>query len=1166
MEVFLKRAERPYKEKLGEVKTKEIFEKIRKALYLIPSEFSGTLGPEIPRFLFTYSQKLEEISPENIEGILLHVLIFTNSLTSLLDTNLSQVNQKILNRSKSEMRNMMDLLNNFVEKAKNGELMKKFGTIDAILDYMIGKETFTQFNDLERFLKKAKDNFSGKIGEEQADFFSKEISQAFKNIDEELKDYIDSEISKYLFTLSQDIDNLPFKALVDILQHVVFFIKALSDIGSKNKEQLNQEIIRRSKNQLRGLFDLFKRLLYMAKEGKVLESFQNLEDVMTHILGEEKEHLKFTDVGGFLKRVEKKYMMYLGDYKGQMLISDILNSLADIPEVHRAYLGSDISRFLTKFSETMNKLTEKEIEQTLTRTLMFTNAISELGDLNREETNQFILKRSKHKVRNLFELYKAFLDMEKVFFLKSSMPSLDEILNYTLGKFSGPKAFKISDKPIYELLVEYNEELPIVDEYAQWAKSIRDIVPRYLEILKNEEGERIRKQLWETKLPLDQISENYLDIIVPREEEEEIPFTNRLMHMLTYDILVDKNKNRALAGALAYSIFSKMLTDVFGGQNATIHAIKVVQLLDERKFATGEKKKEIDEFLIKIVEEELNSIKRRMMNVKAIVPVLTLNEYYIKTYDITKKIYPEIVVKIFSDINPLKNIGKEKMKLMKNLNMLGTFNSFTYSFDIIAKFHKSYFLEIEEIPLDARKKFGIFQDFFDCVLNLEENIDLGKFYDSRIYNADRLTLIYALKFLYEPLMPVFKILEPFFEQNTDVFKVKSMVYYLSGLKQKESKRELKQLQEDIRNSVAEQYTDDSIKMKRLKIMLEKQTSSIKFFRIMDDLLNEAQKAKKIIEPRIDFCREIFIFLDMVKAIHPTLPVTFTQYLGKLNEFANEIDEVMQKVKDTRAKKLISPSEFHEINANANTTKNRLIELTTKDLIKNHIKEFVKVSKKPILTQDIFKIIEEPEIEPVEINPLEIFFKKYNDELSAVDTTDTLDKFTEAFKFWLKEDVFPLTLSKAEELLLKNIFKKIKKKVQKIIDESEEEQQISTQSEETITEPEENELKEATSEKIEMLEDKKEEIKEINISPDVSEIQEGTSDENEEIIDESKAKHSVNDEIKELEIKTDDTNIQTTLIDKLEDPEILSDESEELKTDLEEGKELTLDQDKINPEE
>jgi len=339
---------------------------------------------------------------------------------------------------------------------------------------------------------------------------------------------------------------------------------------------------------------------------------------------------------------------------------------------------------------------------------------------------------------------------------------------------------------------------------------------------------------------------------------------------------------------------------------------------------------------------------------------------------------------------------------------------------------------------------------------------------------------------------------------------------------------------------------------------------------MDDLLNEAQKAKKKIEPRIDFCREIFIFLDMVKAIHRTLPVTFTQYLGKLNEFEKEIDEVMLKVKDARAKKLISPAEFHEINANSNTTKNRLIELTNKDLIKNHIKDFVKVSKKPILTQDIFKIIEEQEIEPVEeINPLELFFKKYNDELAAVATTDTLDKFTEAFTFWLKEDVFPLTLNKAEELLLKNIFKKIKKKVQKLIDESEEGQQEPTQSDETIIRPEKSEVQEIISEEIEILEETKEKIKDLDKIPDESEIQATLNDNIEEkkaTIEKSKVLHPTNDEIKEVEINTDNSIVQTPPIDKIEEPEILPDESEELKTKVEDGEEIKLDQDEINPTE
>jgi len=305
---------------------------------------------------------------------------------------------------------------------------------------------------------------------------------------------------------------------------------------------------------------------------------------------------------------------------------------------------------------------------------------------------------------------------------------------------------------------------------------------------------------------------------------------------------------------------------------------------------------------------------------------------------------------------------------------------------------------------------------------------------------------------------------------------------------------------------------------------------------MDDLINEAQKAKKIIEPRIDFCREIFIFLDMAKAIHPTLPVTFTQYLGKLNEFENEIDDVMQKVKDTWAKKLISPSEFHEINANANTTKNRLIELSTKDLIKNHIKDFVEVSKKPILTQDIFKIIEEPEIEPVEINPLEPFFNKYYEELIAVATTNSLEKFTDAFKYWLQEDIFPLTLNKAEELLLKNIFKKIKKKVQKMIDESEVKPPVSTESEELITKTEETQILPEKLESSNQISNESDEI-----TPLSAEIEE-----QQEKIDQMEIELTDNHDSEEKQTLIDDGGDQVIDINPLEKNQIEGDdESEEL---------------------
>ena len=73
MEVFLKRAENPFKERIGEEKTHTIFENLKKALYLIPGEFSISLGSEIPKFLFKYSQGIGDIPTEIVEGILDHL-------------------------------------------------------------------------------------------------------------------------------------------------------------------------------------------------------------------------------------------------------------------------------------------------------------------------------------------------------------------------------------------------------------------------------------------------------------------------------------------------------------------------------------------------------------------------------------------------------------------------------------------------------------------------------------------------------------------------------------------------------------------------------------------------------------------------------------------------------------------------------------------------------------------------------------------------------------------------------------------------------------------------------------------------------------------------------------------------------------------------------------
>ncbi|HEC39727.1 MAG TPA: hypothetical protein ENI29_15920, partial [bacterium] len=62
MEVFLKRAERPFKEMIGEEKTSSAFNEIKKATNEIPAKFRRIIGSEIPKFLFTFSQEIDDLS------------------------------------------------------------------------------------------------------------------------------------------------------------------------------------------------------------------------------------------------------------------------------------------------------------------------------------------------------------------------------------------------------------------------------------------------------------------------------------------------------------------------------------------------------------------------------------------------------------------------------------------------------------------------------------------------------------------------------------------------------------------------------------------------------------------------------------------------------------------------------------------------------------------------------------------------------------------------------------------------------------------------------------------------------------------------------------------------------------------------------------------------
>ncbi len=1031
MEIFLKRAESPFTERIGEEKTRSLFNNLKNSLYLIPGEFSGSLGPEITKFLFKYSQGLEKIPLENVEGILNHFLIFTNSLKDLANQDLKQINQNLIIRSKSELRTLSDLLQNFVLKAENGVIMKETEHFEDIISFTIGESIqITKFEEFELFIKRSAENFAQKIGDNKANEFAEEVNNALKNIVENFKGTTDSEVAKYVFKFSEDTYRFYPEELERILNHIKIFAHSLYDVGGMNRKQVDQEIIKRSKNKVSGLIELLKIFIELAKDGNLMESTKKLEDVITHVLGSEEERIQFTDVGGFLKRAEEKYILQLGEVKAQTLINDLLIAISGIPEEHGSYLGSDIARFLTKYSETMSSLEPKDIEKTLTRSLMFTRALKDLNDLSQEEINQYVINRSKRKSRNLFELYKLFLEVEKPTPIKSRTPSFDDIVEYTLGKYEGPKT--IEEAPnVHTLIEEYRSEFPVFEEHFKWANAINTIIPRFLEILENEEGNKIFDQLWENSFPRQKILEDFHQKIDDLPRDDDKLFTIRLMNLLTRQILKNKKSDKLLTGSVAIMILAKIYIEIYGGRNSMVRAIKLKQLLKDREFAIDDKREKINEQILAIVQEDLKAIMRRVMTIRSIIPILTLKGYYIKTFDISKKDYPELFVDMFEDVSPLNDIGKEFLEYIRRLNTLGNLSALYYYIDLVRNFNKNYLKESEETPLDAVKNRDLLKDFFEMLFELYDNLELTRFYDNKITIADRLVFIYILKYLYEPLQKTFDLIEVFLEEHKEFIKVKSLEFFLSKLKRREYTIHIEQLQQDIQNAVSEGEPDDSEKMIRLKSMLDQQKSDMSKFSLMEELVIEANKCMPILDARILFSKELLTFLEIIKHINPNLPAVFPSYFEKLGDFTNEFNKILELVKELKEKNLISPGEFYDIEKAREISTERLQKFISDQNFMDHIERMRQGYDKNILYKEELLAplpVEETDEEIEQFNPLEKYFLKYHEALTAVKSTESLTKFMESYQFWTNNQILPMTYNKAEEVLLKIVFNNIQEEM------------------------------------------------------------------------------------------------------------------------------------------
>jgi len=633
----------------------------------------------------------------------------------------------------------------------------------------------------------------------------------------------------------------------------------------------------------------------------------------------------------------------------QMLMEELLDSINQIPEQHREYLGSDLAKYLFKYSETASYHEPEKVELIFNGAIMFANSLIEIGDLNKAEVNQFIINKSNHKVRGLFDLYLEFLKKIEVRMPLSLEPTFDEILVHTLGRYSGPKVLEQGGL-IHELLSEHHEEIPLAIEHSNWAKALIEIIPRYLDILPKAEGDRVLDFLWENKFPEEQIIEKYRTKIseLPREKEQTFMF--RLMNMLTNRILVDEGKDKVLAGALALRILGGIFVEIFGGRNAQIRGIRLDQLIKDRKVSNLENKKKIDEHINRILEEDLKAIQKRTMTINTIIPILTKKRYFIKTYDIVMKDFPEFIVKMITvrEEDKLKDIGEDYKKPGVSGELIQLVNSFLTELDLARRFYKKYFEEMYSIAMDAQKNMLAIRKFFKSLVELSDNIDAIEFFERPIANTEHTIYMSLLKYLYDCLPEIFDITRTILDEQEYQKKIMKLDTYLSDWKLEQLNLEIKEAENKIKEYEGMQEWDTTDKIRNLTKFLNRDKNEIKFYDIMFRLLNETEKVGEILNSRLDFSKFLLKYSDSLKKIHPNLPAALCDYLVNLNDFAQEIDKVVEELKKKSSSGIISPFDLREKNDAAEMAKKELLSLCSNEDFISHLKSLLVISDTDII--------------------------------------------------------------------------------------------------------------------------------------------------------------------------------------------------------------------------
>ncbi|MFW9878115.1 MAG: hypothetical protein ACFFG0_33970, partial [Candidatus Thorarchaeota archaeon] len=309
--------------------------------------------------------------------------------------------------------------------------------------------------------------------------------------------------------------------------------------------------------------------------------------------------------------------------------------------------------------------------------------------------------------------------------------------------------------------------------------------------------------------------------------------------------------------------------------------------------------------------------------------------------------YPKEIIKIYSAQDPLRHIGKHYLDSSLFGEIVISLKFFLKKLNFVKKFYDEFIYDFLSVPPDALPKMEFLKNFFEILLELEDNLEPNKFYSYNLEVSEHSVYFSILKYLYECLSEIFDIILSIFKQKDKGLKIITITQYLSKAKLEENTNQIREIRMEIKNHLANGFSYDSEKVIWLRNSLEQRNADITKFQLMDTLLKKAKKNKDLLNTRIDLTNTIFTFLHELKKVHLNLPAPFLQYIDDLENFYKEIDLFVEKIRDKSNLGYIFPSEFRNRYESAIIVKKQLSKLISNNIFTDQMSILSDISRKNI---------------------------------------------------------------------------------------------------------------------------------------------------------------------------------------------------------------------------